>query len=221
MRCSTSAEVASSSLEKYKDPRNTYNSTLLDCLQETTGTREQRERIQACALGCNLPLCTVESYQNLFYIILIGDLRHLPPVRSTPIYKQPKQTLVGPILWQNLNFYEINEVLHQANQQFSSILAKIGNGEQLHEMEIVLIESRFFCRVEEAEARNYFSIQSPALSKKLWDGLSRSSNYTSSSNCCPFQISFIFSKRLSSYGDKWRPQGECSAYSEHVQVFES
>ncbi|GFT80664.1 uncharacterized protein TNCV_2772851 [Trichonephila clavipes] len=32
-------------------------------------------------------------------IILIGDLRILPPVRSTPIYKQPKQTIVGPILW--------------------------------------------------------------------------------------------------------------------------
>ncbi|GFX86675.1 ATP-dependent DNA helicase [Trichonephila clavipes] len=31
-------------------------------------------------------------------IILIGDLRQLPLVRSTPIYKQPKQTLVGPIL---------------------------------------------------------------------------------------------------------------------------
>ncbi|GFY08108.1 ATP-dependent DNA helicase [Trichonephila clavipes] len=50
-------------------------------------------------------------------IILIGDfVRQLPPVRSTPIYKQPKQTLVGPILWQNLKFYELNEVMRQANQ---------------------------------------------------------------------------------------------------------
>ncbi|GFW27015.1 hypothetical protein TNCV_1378531 [Trichonephila clavipes] len=40
----------------------------------------------------------------------------------------------------------------QANQQFSSILTKIGNGEQLDEMEITLIES-LFCTVEEAEAR--------------------------------------------------------------------
>ncbi|GFW67147.1 hypothetical protein TNCV_4031591 [Trichonephila clavipes] len=42
--------------------------------------------------------------------------------------------------------------MRQANQQFSSILSKIGNGEQLDEMEIALIESRF-CIVEEAEAR--------------------------------------------------------------------
>ncbi|GFS86446.1 ATP-dependent DNA helicase [Trichonephila clavipes] len=85
-------------------------------------------------------------------IILIGGLRQLPPVRSTPIYKQPKQTIVGPILWQNLKFYELNEVMRQANQQFSSILTKIGNGEQLDKMEITLIESRF-CTVEEAEAK--------------------------------------------------------------------
>ncbi|GFX36174.1 hypothetical protein TNCV_2065151 [Trichonephila clavipes] len=40
--------------------------------------------------------------------------------------------------------------MRQANQQFSSILTKIGNGEQLDEIEIILIESRF-CTVEEAE----------------------------------------------------------------------
>ncbi|GFV01352.1 ATP-dependent DNA helicase [Trichonephila clavipes] len=85
-------------------------------------------------------------------IILIGGLRQLPPVRSTPIYKQPKQTIVGPISWQNLKFYELNEVMRQANQQFSSILTKIGNGEQLDKMEITLIQSRF-CTVEEPEAR--------------------------------------------------------------------
>ncbi|GFX86166.1 ATP-dependent DNA helicase [Trichonephila clavipes] len=42
--------------------------------------------------------------------------------------------------------------MRQANQQFSSILTKIGNSEQLDKMEITLIESRF-CTVEEAEAR--------------------------------------------------------------------
>ncbi|GFW03021.1 ATP-dependent DNA helicase [Trichonephila clavipes] len=68
--------------------------------------------------------------------IILIDLRQLPPVHSTLIYKQSKQTIVGPILWQN--------------QQFSSIFTKIGNGEQLDEIEITLIESRF-CTVEEAE----------------------------------------------------------------------
>ncbi|GFU49784.1 hypothetical protein TNCV_2930531 [Trichonephila clavipes] len=39
--------------------------------------------------------------------------------------------------------------MRQANQQFSSILKKIGNGERLDEIEIFLIESRFYS-VEEA-----------------------------------------------------------------------
>ncbi|GFU89457.1 hypothetical protein TNCV_3650051 [Trichonephila clavipes] len=42
--------------------------------------------------------------------------------------------------------------MRQANQQFSSIHTKIGNGEQLDEVKIALIESRF-CTVEEVEAR--------------------------------------------------------------------
>ncbi|GFV64090.1 ATP-dependent DNA helicase [Trichonephila clavipes] len=85
-------------------------------------------------------------------IISIGDLRQLPPVRSTPIYKLRNQTIVSPILGRHLKFYELNEVMRQANQQFSSMLTKIGNGEQLDETKIILIESRF-CTVEEAELR--------------------------------------------------------------------
>ncbi|GFV54063.1 ATP-dependent DNA helicase [Trichonephila clavipes] len=81
-----------------------------------------------------------------------SNLRQLPPFRSTPIYKLPKQTIVGLILWRNLKCYELNEVMRQVNQQFSSILAKIGNGEQLDEREIILIESRF-CIVKEAALR--------------------------------------------------------------------
>ncbi|GFV82690.1 hypothetical protein TNCV_1619191 [Trichonephila clavipes] len=42
--------------------------------------------------------------------------------------------------------------MRQVNQQFSSILTKIGNDEQRDEMEIALIESRF-CTVKEAKAR--------------------------------------------------------------------
>ncbi|GFU43061.1 ATP-dependent DNA helicase [Trichonephila clavipes] len=84
--------------------------------------------------------------------ILTGDLRQLLPVSSTFIYKQPKQTTIGLILWRNLKFYGLNEVMRQANQQFSSILTKIGNGEQLDEIELTLIVSRF-CIVQEAESR--------------------------------------------------------------------
>jgi len=40
-------------------------------------------------------------FGGLDMIILIGDLRQLLPVRATPIYKQQKQKIVGPILWRN------------------------------------------------------------------------------------------------------------------------
>ena len=76
-------------------------------------------------------------------VIMIGDLRQLPPVRATPIYKQQKQRIVGAILWRGLKFYELDQVMRQANQQFSSILTKIGSGEQLEDHELTLLESRF------------------------------------------------------------------------------
>ncbi|GFW30109.1 ATP-dependent DNA helicase [Trichonephila clavipes] len=49
--------------------------------------------------------------------------------------------------------------MHQGNQSFSSILTKIGNGKQLDDMEITLIES-CFCTVEEAELRCLQDIRS-------------------------------------------------------------
>ncbi|GFT27531.1 uncharacterized protein TNCV_1276191 [Trichonephila clavipes] len=80
-------------------------------------------------------------------------IRQLPPVHSTPVYKQPKQTPSLERFYGEIKkFYELNEIMRQANQQFSSILTKIGNGKQLDEMKIALIESRF-CTVKEAEAR--------------------------------------------------------------------
>ena len=105
-------------------------------------------------IDCRLKQITGNFQTNFggLDIIFIGDLRQLPPVRATPIYKQPKQTIVGPVLWRNLKFYELDQVMRQANQQFSSILTKIGNGERLDEIEIALIESRF-CSVEEATTK--------------------------------------------------------------------
>ncbi|GFR14105.1 ATP-dependent DNA helicase [Trichonephila clavata] len=47
-------------------------------------------------------------------IILIGDLRQLPPIRATPIFKQQKQRIFGPILWHGLKFYELDQVMKQA-----------------------------------------------------------------------------------------------------------
>lgn len=77
-------------------------------------------------------------------VILIGDLRQLPPVRSTPIYKTIRTRLVGPHLWRKLKFYELTTVMRQANIAFSAVLTKIGNGDPLEQHEFELIESRFF-----------------------------------------------------------------------------
>lgn len=79
-------------------------------------------------------------------IIFIGDLRQLPPVRATPIYKQSKQRMVGPLLWRGLKFYELTQIMRQNNEMFASILTKIGSGIILNDDELAVIESRFFTK---------------------------------------------------------------------------
>ncbi|XP_069968672.1 uncharacterized protein [Bactrocera oleae] len=84
------------------------------------------------------------------HIILIGNLRQLPPVRATPIWKQKIQRVDGQQLWRGIAFYELNEVMRQENSEFSSLLTKIGNGDQLDEQQLLMIESRF-CSDGESE----------------------------------------------------------------------
>ena len=81
-------------------------------------------------------------------IILIGDLRQLPPVRATPIYKQIKQCIAGPSLWRALHYFELTQVMRQANAMFSSLLTKVGNGLELDDDELALVQSRFFTKEE-------------------------------------------------------------------------
>ena len=83
-------------------------------------------------------------------IILIGDLRQLPPVCATPIFKQPKQTHIGPISWRNLKFYQLTQVMRQSNIMFSSLLTKIGDGSILNDDELALLQSRFFTKHDAA-----------------------------------------------------------------------
>lgn len=79
-------------------------------------------------------------------VILIGDLRQFPPVRATPIHKQIKRRMTGPTVWRDLKFYELTEVLRQANGMFSYALTKVGNVEKLNSDELALIDSRFFSK---------------------------------------------------------------------------
>ena len=81
-------------------------------------------------------------------IMFIGDLRQLPPVRVTPIYRPIRTYMVGPHLWRKLKFYQLNQVMRQANVAFSNLLTKVGNGEPLEQHEIELIESRFFTKAD-------------------------------------------------------------------------
>ncbi|XP_055534387.1 ATP-dependent DNA helicase PIF1-like [Wyeomyia smithii] len=76
-------------------------------------------------------------------IVFCGDLRQLPPVNARAIYKPCANSMHGAILWQSLDFFPLVRVMRQTNEQFSTILTKIGNGERLVSDEIKLIESRF------------------------------------------------------------------------------
>lgn len=76
-------------------------------------------------------------------IVFCGDLRQLPPVIARPVFKPSASSMHGAVLWQSLDFYPLVQVMRQTNEQFSSILTKIGNGERLSPEETDLIESRF------------------------------------------------------------------------------
>ncbi|XP_043504558.1 ATP-dependent DNA helicase pfh1-like [Polistes fuscatus] len=129
-------------------------------------------------------------------IILIRDLRQLPPVRATPIYKHQKQRIVGPILWRGLKFSELDQVRRQANQQFSSILTKIGSGEQLSVLELALLESRF---VTTQDAETKYKIAS--IAKDVFTGCTSAERIASFRQCdrmslfdtglLPYEIIFV------------------------------
>lgn len=83
---------------------------------------------------------------------LTGDLRQLPPVCQSPIYKRSRQNFCAEVVWQQLKFYPLEQVMRQSDVVFSTILTKIGDGEPLTDKERALIESRFVTR-REAERR--------------------------------------------------------------------
>ncbi|GFW12389.1 ATP-dependent DNA helicase [Trichonephila clavipes] len=77
--------------------------------------------------------------------IFCGD-HQLPPVNASPVYKGPRNSICGPVLWQSLDYYPLEQVMRQSDSTFSEILTKIGNGEKLGTEQIALIESRFRSR---------------------------------------------------------------------------
>jgi len=65
-----------------------------------------------------------ENFGGL-HIVMCGDLRQLPPVNATPVYKCSRDMLGGPVLWQSLYSYRLLQVMRQSNTTFSAILTKI------------------------------------------------------------------------------------------------
>ena len=86
-------------------------------------------------IGSKLLLDLNTRLQSIFYnfdemfggknIIFCGDLRQLPPVRQTPIYK--RKNVSDEIVWQNLDYYPLTTVMRQKDVTFSSLLTKIGD----------------------------------------------------------------------------------------------
>ncbi|XP_047518932.1 uncharacterized protein LOC125058833 [Pieris napi] len=79
------------------------------------------------------------------------DLRQLPPVKATPIFKQIKKKITGESIWRKFHQFELNKVMRQENRLFSAILTKIGDGSIVTEEELNMIESRFVTK-EHAQA---------------------------------------------------------------------
>ena len=76
------------------------------------------------------------------HVILCVDLRQLPPVRATPVFKCNMNMVGGRILWQSLHSYMLTQVMRQSDIKFSTILTKIGSGLPLNLEEMQVIQSR-------------------------------------------------------------------------------
>ncbi|KAH7940839.1 hypothetical protein HPB49_006591 [Dermacentor silvarum] len=99
-------------------------------------------------LDCRLRQIT-QKLDHLFGgldMILCGDLRQLPPVRASEIYKRCRETggLFGmAIKWHYVDYFPLVRVVRQADATFSGLLTKIGDGRALDDNEVALLESRF------------------------------------------------------------------------------
>jgi Tfp pilus assembly pilus retraction ATPase PilT len=79
-------------------------------------------------------------------MVFCGDIRQLPPVCQTPIYKRSRANFCCEIVWQSLEYYPLVRVMRQADVMFSGIHATIGDGKSLTTEERATIESRFVSR---------------------------------------------------------------------------
>ncbi|XP_075553763.1 uncharacterized protein LOC142586404 [Dermacentor variabilis] len=92
-----------------------------------------------------------------FDVILCGDMRQLPPVRASEVYKRPKSNAAvfstEVMAWHTLEYLPLTQVVRQSDVVFSNLLTKIGDGAMLEDFEVELPESRFV-DAEEAGSRS-------------------------------------------------------------------
>nr|XP_037278724.1 ATP-dependent DNA helicase PIF1-like [Rhipicephalus microplus] len=128
VKCVITDEVSMMSADQLK---------LVDC-----GLRQITQRLTRTFGGLNVIFC--------------GDLRQLPPVRASEIFKRRRSAdgLLGfsTVTWHHLEYFPLARVVRQSDVTFSAVLTKIRDGRALKPEEVKLLESRFVT-VEEAAER--------------------------------------------------------------------
>ncbi|KAK8759419.1 hypothetical protein V5799_002948, partial [Amblyomma americanum] len=97
-----------------------------------------------------------------FDVILCGDMRQLPPVRTSEVYKRPKSSgavyNTGVLPWHHLQYFPLTQVVRQSDAVFSTLLTKVGDGEVLDDIDVALLESGFMDR-DEIAAQCYDTVR--------------------------------------------------------------
>ncbi|KAK8778496.1 hypothetical protein V5799_020164 [Amblyomma americanum] len=88
-----------------------------------------------------------------FDVIMYGDMRQLPTVRASEVYKRPAAGVYNRdvLAWHHLDYFPLTQVVRQSDAVVP-LLAKIGGGRALTDQEVRLLNSRFVTR-EEASAK--------------------------------------------------------------------
>ncbi|XP_037558151.1 uncharacterized protein LOC119435325 [Dermacentor silvarum] len=87
--------------------------------------------------------------------IMCGDLRQLPPVRSSEVYKRSKtrnNIFNTHVTWHHLSYFPLVQVVRQSDAIFSAALSKIGDGHALEKEEIDMFQARFVSK-QDANSR--------------------------------------------------------------------
>ncbi|KAH6945707.1 hypothetical protein HPB50_009686 [Hyalomma asiaticum] len=78
-------------------------------------------------------------------LIMCGDLRQLPPIRASEVYKRSRTqdyTFNTHVTWHHLSYFPLRQVVRQSGAEFSTALCKIGDGRALEKEEVDTLQAR-------------------------------------------------------------------------------